>query len=82
MEACRHGDPELTLTLPAKLAMMANHVMPRAVARGMMLANTLLPGPNFGDGERSQLGAESTSKWAPSAVTVLTDKAAVVNNEV
>jgi NAD(P)-dependent dehydrogenase (short-subunit alcohol dehydrogenase family) len=82
VEACRHGDPELTLTLPAKLAMMANHVMPRAVARGMMLANTLLPGPNFGDGERSRLGAESTSKWAPSAATVLTDKAAVVNNEV
>jgi NAD(P)-dependent dehydrogenase (short-subunit alcohol dehydrogenase family) len=82
VEACRYGDPELTITLPAKLAMMANHVMPRVVARGMMLANQLLPGPNRGDGERSQLGAESTSKWAPSAATVLTDKAAVVNNEV
>jgi NAD(P)-dependent dehydrogenase (short-subunit alcohol dehydrogenase family) len=82
VEACRYGDPELTLTLSAKLAMMANHVMPRVVARGMMLANQILPGPNRGDGERSQLGAESTSKWAPSAATVLTDKAAVVNNEV
>jgi NAD(P)-dependent dehydrogenase (short-subunit alcohol dehydrogenase family) len=82
VEACRYGDPELTITLPAKLAMMANHVAPSAVAHAMMLANQLLPGPNGGGGERSQRGAESTSKWAPSAATVLTDKAAVVNNEV
>jgi NAD(P)-dependent dehydrogenase (short-subunit alcohol dehydrogenase family) len=82
VEACRYGDPELTITLPAKLAMMVNHVAPTAVANAMVLANQLLPGPNGGDGERSRRGAESTSKWAPSAATVLTDKAAVVNNEV
>jgi short-subunit dehydrogenase len=81
VEACRYGDAELTITLPAKIAMMANHVWPRAVAQAMMLANRILPGPNFDSGERSQTGAESTSKWAPSAATVLTDKAAVVNNE-
>ncbi len=82
VEACRYGDPELTITLPAKLAMMVNHVAPTAVANAMVLANQLLPGPNGGDGEHSRRGAESTSKWAPSAATVLTDKAAVVNNEV
>ena len=81
VEACRYGDAELTITLPAKIAMMANHVWPRAVAQAMMLANRVLPGPNLDSGERSQTGAESTSKWAPSAATVLTDKAAVVNNE-
>lgn len=82
VEACRYGDPELTITLAAKLAMMVNHVAPTAVANAMVLANQLLPGPNKGDGEQSRRGAESTSKWAPSAATVLTDKAAVVNNEV
>jgi short-subunit dehydrogenase len=82
VEACRHGDPELTITLPAKLAMMVNHVAPTAVANAMMLANQLLPGPNGAGGEQSRRGAESTSKWAPSAATVLTDKAAVVNNQV
>lgn len=82
VEACRYGDPELTITLPAKLAMMVTHVAPTAVANAMVLANQLLPGPNGGDGEHSRRGAESTSKWAPSAATVLTDKAAVVNNEV
>jgi NAD(P)-dependent dehydrogenase (short-subunit alcohol dehydrogenase family) len=82
VEACRYGDPELTITLPAKLAMMVNQVAPTAVANALVLANQLLPGPNSGDGEHSRRGAESTSKWAPSAATVLTDKAAVVNNEV
>ena len=82
LEACRYGDPELTITLPAKLAMMVNHVAPSAVANAMVLANQLLPGPNVDDGEHSRRGAESTSKWAPSAATVLTDKAAVVNNEI
>jgi NAD(P)-dependent dehydrogenase (short-subunit alcohol dehydrogenase family) len=82
VEACRYGDPELTITLPAKLAMIANHVLPRTVAQAMIFANQLLPGSNGGAGERSRTGAESMSKWAPSAATVLTDKAAVVNNEV
>jgi NAD(P)-dependent dehydrogenase (short-subunit alcohol dehydrogenase family) len=82
VEACRYGDAELTITLPAKLAMMANHVLPRAVAQAMIFANGFLPGPDGTAGARTHLGAESTSKWAPSAATVLTDKAAVVNNEV
>jgi hypothetical protein len=55
---------------------------PGAVARALMVANRFLPGPNDGDGDRSRRGSESTSKWAPSVATALTDKAAVVNNEV
>jgi NAD(P)-dependent dehydrogenase (short-subunit alcohol dehydrogenase family) len=82
IEACRYGDPELTITLPAKIAMIANHFMPAAVAQMLMVGNRVLPGVNEADGDRSRRGAESTSKWAPSAATVLTDKAAVVNNEV
>jgi NAD(P)-dependent dehydrogenase (short-subunit alcohol dehydrogenase family) len=82
IEACRYGDPELTITLPAKLAIIANHVAPAAIARAMILANRFLPGPNGAGGDRSRKGGESTSKWAPSAATVLTDKAAVVNNEI
>ena len=80
--ACRYGDPELTISLPAKAAIVANHLAPGAVARALMVANRLLPGPNGDDGDRGKRGRASTSKWAPSAATVLTDKAAVVNNEV
>jgi NAD(P)-dependent dehydrogenase (short-subunit alcohol dehydrogenase family) len=82
LDACRYGDPELTISLPAKAAIVANHVVPGAVARALMVANRFLPGPNDTDGDRGRRGRESTSKWAPSAATVLTDKAAVVNNEV
>ena len=82
VEACRYGDPELTITLPAKIAMVANHFMPALVAHTMMVANRVLPGMNDVTGNRKKRGAESTSRWAPSAATVLTDKAAVVNNEV
>jgi NAD(P)-dependent dehydrogenase (short-subunit alcohol dehydrogenase family) len=82
IDACRHGDPELTITLPARMAMMANHLAPAVVARAMMAVNRILPSPNGSDGDRRRRGRESTSKWAPSAATVLTDRAAVVNNEV
>jgi NAD(P)-dependent dehydrogenase (short-subunit alcohol dehydrogenase family) len=82
IEACRYGDPELTITLPARIAMVANHLMPAVVAHAMALANRVLPGINDATGNERRRGAESTSKWAPSVATVLTDKAAVVNNEV
>jgi NAD(P)-dependent dehydrogenase (short-subunit alcohol dehydrogenase family) len=80
--ACRYGDPELTISMPARLAMMMNNIAPGVVARAMVIANHLLPGPNSDSGSQRKRGGEARSKWAPSAATVLTDKAAVVNNEV
>jgi NAD(P)-dependent dehydrogenase (short-subunit alcohol dehydrogenase family) len=82
IEACRYGDPELTLTLPARLAMVVNQVAPAAMAGAMMVVNRLLPSPNGSAGDRPRRGRQSTSEWAPSAATVLTDRAAVENNEV
>jgi NAD(P)-dependent dehydrogenase (short-subunit alcohol dehydrogenase family) len=79
--ACRYGDPELTITLPARLAMVANGLAPALVARAMEITNRMLPGPNGADGDRSKRGRESESVWAPSVATVLTDRAAVANNE-
>jgi NAD(P)-dependent dehydrogenase (short-subunit alcohol dehydrogenase family) len=82
IDACRYGDPELTITVPARIAMVANHFMPALVAHAMVLANRILPGVNEASGDVKKRGSESTSKWAPSAATVLSEKAAVVNNEV
>jgi hypothetical protein len=82
IDACRYGDPDLTITLPARLAIAINHLAPSAVARAMIVANRFLPGPNGVNGDQGRRGGESTSKWAPSTATVLTDKAAVMNNEV
>jgi len=82
IDACRHGDAELVITLPAKLAVVANAVMPEAIALIMTLANRLiLPGPTDETGDRARSGWQSLSNWAPSKLTTLTDRAAAENNE-
>jgi short-subunit dehydrogenase len=82
VDACRHGDAELVITLPAKLAVIANAVMPEAVATAMQLANRVLPPPTGdGSGDERHSGWQSLSEWAPSKLTTLTDRAAAENNE-
>ncbi|MBA2260336.1 MAG: SDR family NAD(P)-dependent oxidoreductase, partial [Acidobacteria bacterium] len=81
IEASRHGDAELTITLPAQIAVVLNNALPSLVARGMALANRLLPGPTGASGDRNQRGRESGSRWAPSVATALSDRAAVANNQ-
>src|SRR5829696_5855768 len=45
IEACRFGDPELTIGLPAKVGVVANNTMPTLVAHLMSFANRMLPQP-------------------------------------
>ncbi|HEX5475474.1 MAG TPA: SDR family oxidoreductase [Vicinamibacterales bacterium] len=80
VEACRFGDPELTITPQARLAAIADAVAPGAVARAMMLATRLLPGPSAA-GDEIRKGRDSRSRWAPSIVTALGNRAARANNE-
>jgi NAD(P)-dependent dehydrogenase (short-subunit alcohol dehydrogenase family) len=83
VDACRHGDAELVITLPAKLAVIANAVMPESVATIMALANRLvLPAPTGdGAGDRRRSGWQSMSAAAPSKLTTLTERAAAENNQ-
>jgi NAD(P)-dependent dehydrogenase (short-subunit alcohol dehydrogenase family) len=81
IEACRYGDPELTITLPAKVAVVANAVAPAAVARLVNLGTRLLPRPAGREGNVARRGRDSESRLAPSAATTLTERAAVLNNE-
>ena len=83
IDACRHGDAELVISWPAKLAVIANAVLPEAVALGMNLANRiLLPGPvDDRSGDERHSGWQSLSNWAPSKLTTLTERAAAENNE-
>ena len=81
IDAARYGDPELIITLPAKLAVIANAVAPELVAFMMSTANTsLLPPPTDDAGHESHSGWQSLSEWAPSRVTRLTERAASENN--
>jgi NAD(P)-dependent dehydrogenase (short-subunit alcohol dehydrogenase family) len=82
IEACRYGDPELTITLPAKLAVRASHAAPALVGRAMMLANKLLPGPAGPTGDHHRRGRESRTPVTSGLATALTERAAVSNNEV
>jgi short-subunit dehydrogenase len=82
VEACRRGDAELTITPQARLAIVVSAIAPSLFATAMSVFNRLLPGPTTdtqGDVKRS--GWQSPSRWIPSFVTRLTERATVENNE-
>src|SRR5215203_3119199 len=81
LDACRYGDPELTLTVAAKLAVRINHLAPAAVARAIAIANQLLPGPAGKEGDRHRKGRQSETAVTESLATALTQRAAAANNE-
>jgi hypothetical protein len=68
------------ITVQAKLAILARTAAPELFADAMTLMSGLLPGPAV-DGNEARPGRESTSVWAPSLLTALTQKAAKENNE-
>lgn len=81
LDAVRHGDPALTITLPAKLGAAVDGVFPGLMATVMKVADRLLPAPTGPDGDRRRTGWESFSDLAPSLLTRLSDRATVRNNE-
>ncbi len=81
LEACRHGDAELIMPLSTAVAVKLNALFPGVGADVMSLAERVLPGPG-GIGTGMRRGAESESRWAPSVLTRLGDRAAERNNEV
>ncbi|HSK09050.1 MAG TPA: SDR family oxidoreductase [Vicinamibacterales bacterium] len=82
VDACRHGDPELVTAIHARLAILADAIFPSLMARSMELMNRLLPAPGSGLGPEARSGWQSPSRWAPSVLTRLTEKATAENNEV
>jgi short-subunit dehydrogenase len=79
--ACKRGDAEVVLSLPAKLATLVHELFPGWTADLLGLANTLLlPGPN-GIGTAQLPGKHSSSPLSPSWLTTLSDRAAQRNNE-
>jgi len=83
LEACRYGDPALTITPQAALLAAASAVVPAAVARAMMAVSRMLPRPNDASGDQLKTGREIAppERWLPPFVTRLTDRAASANNE-
>jgi len=83
VEACRYGDPALTITPQAALLAAANMVAPGAVARAMMAVSRMLPRPDDSSGDQLKTGRQIAppERWVPPFATRLTDRAASANNE-
>ena len=85
IDATAHGDPELILSLPAKMATKLHGIAPEFMQHLMRLQNALLPAPperwDSGQGVRRKMGKESESSLTRSFVTALTQKAAEENNQ-
>lgn len=81
LNAAGHGEVEVTLTLPARVASVVDTLFPELTGSLFAAANRLLPGPG-GIGTRVAKGKESTSAASPSLWTTMGDRAAARNNEV
>jgi short-subunit dehydrogenase len=81
VRACKRGQAELVISIPAKIAVKFDALFPELMSQMLTLVNQFLPGPNGAGTERVK-GRDSTSSWSPSWLTSLNDEAAVRNNEV
>jgi short-subunit dehydrogenase len=80
VRACKRGQAELVISVPAKVAVLFDALFPEAMSQMLALTNKFLPKPG-GVGTERRKGRESTSAWSPSWLTTLNEEAAVRNNE-
>lgn len=80
ISACRHGEAEVVLSLPAKLAVTFHSLFPGLTSDLNAIVNRVLPS-HGNNGRTAHPGKESYSKWSPSWATSLTEQAARANNE-
>lgn len=81
VRACKRGDAELVISVPAKIAVLFDALFPEAMSQMLAVANRVLPEAG-GVGTERRKGRESTSSWSPSWLTTLNEEAALRNNEV
>ena len=85
IEACRSGKPDLVISLPAQIMTKMQGLFPNVVSEALGFGNFFLPAKRdngrYDSITRSKRGRESRSELAPPVVTMLSDAAAVHNNE-
>jgi short-subunit dehydrogenase len=81
LRACCRGDAEIILSLPAIAAQKAHGFAPGFVSNVLGWVNRLLPREG-GIGRESAKGHQSQSRWSPSLLTQLNERAAARNNEI
>ncbi|WP_161890801.1 SDR family NAD(P)-dependent oxidoreductase [Pontibacter russatus] len=80
LNALRHGDAEVTTTLPAKFGALLHGISPEVVTDIFGFVNRLLPGEG-GIGKNRAKGFESETALSESVLTERTQQAAKRNNE-
>jgi NAD(P)-dependent dehydrogenase (short-subunit alcohol dehydrogenase family) len=80
VHACKRGQAELVISIPAKIAVLFDALFPGPMSQVLALVNQVLPQAG-GVGTDRVKGKDSTSSWSPSWLTTLNDEAAVRNNE-
>ena len=81
VDAARHGDAEVIISLPAEVMARANGLFPGLFADVMGVMNRFVfPAPG-GIGTARREGRESRSALTPAWATILSDRAAARNNE-
>jgi hypothetical protein len=81
LRACRYGEAEVMLSLPARLAVTFHGIFPGLTSEINAWMNQMLPEPG-GIGKRQVRGKESESEWSPSKLTALNEQQAMANNEI
>jgi short-subunit dehydrogenase len=81
VRACKRGQSELVISIPAKVAVLFHALFPEMTSQLLALGNQLLPSAG-GVGTETKKGRDSASVWSPSWLTTLNEQAAIRNNEV
>lgn len=80
LAACKRGDAEVVLSIPAQIAIKFHGLFPGITASLLGFVNNFLPKPG-GIGADYAKGKDSTSGLSPSILTALTETAAQENNQ-
>ena len=81
VRACKRGEAELVISVPAKVAVLFESLFPEVMSQILAAVNQFLPGAG-GVGTQTMKGRNSKSAWSPSWLTTLNEEAAIRNNEV
>jgi NAD(P)-dependent dehydrogenase (short-subunit alcohol dehydrogenase family) len=82
VDALRHGDPDRTLSLPAKAAGAMHGLLPGTTGGLLAVVSRLLPRPDGRGAAVPVEGVESASAVSPSLLTASGERAAARNNQV
>ena len=79
VQGVANQEATIVLTLPAKVATIANALVPEVTTRLLAIAGAILPKSSD---RRARTGAQSHSPLAPSVLTAMNDRAKETQNEV